>query len=51
MCVLVCFDFRFHSARKRRLLVEKSDSEEYMDDIEDELERNEEFEAFQDLRC
>ena len=46
VCVLLCFDFRFHISRKRRLLVEKSDFKKYLNDIKDELERNEEFEAF-----
>ena len=47
ICVLVCFDFKFHRAKKKRLLVDKSESEDYMNDIEEEFERNEEFEEFQ----
>ena len=46
MCVLVCFDFRFDNVSKRRLLVEKSDSKDYVNDIKEKLERNGEFEEF-----
>ena len=36
----------FHSAKKKRPLVEKSESKDYVNDIEEELETIEEFEEF-----